>query len=636
MMYVSAHGESEFRSGLRHKSSLIRDSCSFTGPLDPLHGDALNKKVRTVAAELIELLFNIENPQASSHSFTLTGPSGRKMEGFGNTPIQDNNKETLMDSMTKHLPSLDRILGYTASKEGMEYRDSTTSGGIATSNVQFVNYGDLSTATPDAWSANGYRASGGIADDSFYEDNNIDNEESYDFSPENRLVNDITAEGGIRAIPSRESLITFTNRCKLLDVERIVILLNGKLSELSTEVQMKSLCVLEHLLKTTLLSIPNMILQHCPGLQELVSSETGNLHTKAKKILLLAESQVKRGQGVATRELLSDHVQTTCNTSASTSNHMNPLLGEQTTNCRASECDQMIGSFENESKSPYQVNTMCCTQALSSNDLNLHGDEMASMKPMPSTYEPPSPLPDNVIASSGTRHVPITCSMEGTTDMFHGLQLTPSSQPLPTPAASTESHLTAFADIDFAPAVIQGTVSKQQTVDKKEKSEIEMDFFDPLKHACSFSGLPPAITIQNHLSDMPPSTQMASTNLEPCSQANVPSQAFASDFNLARPYRAGPPSIGQNCQFAPTGLTRSQPNTIPGSTSLAGQTDLSSFRAVGAMPLRMPVGQTPLTQSTLPLRLAGGVQQTEFDFISKPKRQEAFSFVQDEIRARKK
>jgi hypothetical protein len=111
--------------------------------MSALQGDSLNQKVRKAATELIEVLFNIENPESTQQSFIMAGPSGQKMEGFGNTTRIANSKSaSLLDTvkgLSSHIPSLGAYLK-TEQKEDLMDRATGVNGG------QFVSFGEMSSS----------------------------------------------------------------------------------------------------------------------------------------------------------------------------------------------------------------------------------------------------------------------------------------------------------------------------------------------------------------------------------------------------------------------------------------------------------------------------------------------------------
>jgi len=121
----------------------------FSGNISALHGDALNQKVRKAATELTELLFNIENPESAQQSFIMAGPTGKKMEGFGNAPLPTSTNSTLLDTVKNFTNQIPALSGYLQNKQDLGSSDLNRHGnravpscltGSGTTPVKFVNY----------------------------------------------------------------------------------------------------------------------------------------------------------------------------------------------------------------------------------------------------------------------------------------------------------------------------------------------------------------------------------------------------------------------------------------------------------------------------------------------------------------
>lgn len=133
------------------------DSTGFSGDINPLHGDALNQKVRKSATELIELLFNIENPESAQQSFIMGGPTGKKMDGFGNIPLQTAKNTTILDTVKNLTSQIPALSGYLQTKQDFVSSQSSYHGsksmapcltGNGCSPVKFVNYHDTEGTKP--------------------------------------------------------------------------------------------------------------------------------------------------------------------------------------------------------------------------------------------------------------------------------------------------------------------------------------------------------------------------------------------------------------------------------------------------------------------------------------------------------
>ncbi|KAJ7372713.1 AP-4 complex accessory subunit Tepsin [Desmophyllum pertusum] len=282
LCYIGSNGHSEFRSGLRHKADIVREAESFTGQMDKLRADALNQRVRATASELIELLFNVESSGTSTMR-AMTGPTGKKMEGFGNSPSQPKKNKTWLDSMKNLAEPFSDATNRLKSKNEKEILPTTGRSGVT-----FVNYTDFSDADSDFKTF----LDGDDSNQSSEEQESRESENT--LSIEGHLVDDITSEGGIRAVPSKEALNQFTKRCSTLNIDKVLDALNYRLLEPVTEVQLKSLHVLEHLLKSDIYRVASRMSRCCTNLQEITKTESGNVLSKARKILLLINAKIEK------------------------------------------------------------------------------------------------------------------------------------------------------------------------------------------------------------------------------------------------------------------------------------------------------------------------------------------------------
>ncbi|XP_022092478.1 AP-4 complex accessory subunit tepsin-like isoform X2 [Acanthaster planci] len=108
MKYVIENGSEEFHSGLLRRSTGIQLATQFSGPPDPLHGNAPYIAVRSAAKELSEVLFDTErsrNKEPNQNKETArtrglgTSQSGSSMEGFGNRGVSVHKEKSLGDTI---------------------------------------------------------------------------------------------------------------------------------------------------------------------------------------------------------------------------------------------------------------------------------------------------------------------------------------------------------------------------------------------------------------------------------------------------------------------------------------------------------------------------------------------------------
>ncbi|XP_038064287.1 AP-4 complex accessory subunit Tepsin-like [Patiria miniata] len=108
MKFVVENGSEEFHHSLLRRSTGIQLATKFSGPPDPLHGNAPYVAVRTAAKELSEVLFDTErsknkepshNKEATVGRGLGTSRSGGSMEGFGNTGVPVHKQKSLGDTI---------------------------------------------------------------------------------------------------------------------------------------------------------------------------------------------------------------------------------------------------------------------------------------------------------------------------------------------------------------------------------------------------------------------------------------------------------------------------------------------------------------------------------------------------------
>ncbi|XP_077980197.1 AP-4 complex accessory subunit tepsin-like [Glandiceps talaboti] len=354
--HVVVNGNQMFTLGLRRSAKGIKDATNFTGPPDPLHGNSPYIAVRKAAEELSEILFDTERKgkQSQDSQTSLSAPgigssgnlSTTRMEGFGNTvdapkktfseSVLENIKDfaenmmdpyalvasktqdeklreyQLIEDIDNESSNVSTAPKYTLSSKG-EYKavDVTQTSVPSNPDVQRVQQsGKLSSNYKPGKAGGGWeeerdgsngRTSNGSEQKSKDSTDLAEKLESVsvtDWSQETQLVEEITSPGGVKPIPSRDALTKFTKRSATLNCVKIVELLNDKLTDPSSQVQLKSLCVLEYLLKADLVSTEDMSSCLKTNLQRLSQGSQGSALTKAKKILRQLESMEKTAVSV--------------------------------------------------------------------------------------------------------------------------------------------------------------------------------------------------------------------------------------------------------------------------------------------------------------------------------------------------
>ncbi|XP_029193085.2 AP-4 complex accessory subunit tepsin-like isoform X2 [Acropora millepora] len=532
LCYLANNGHSEFRSGLRHKAAVIREAESFTGEMDYLRGDSLNQRVRATASELIGLLFNVESSETTSmHS--MIGPSGKKMEGFGNSHSQPAKNKTWLDSLmtfAEHLPNAANVLK--PKNNNMEV--STVSGRSA---IAFVNYTDSANATSDF---------GKFLDSDDYVQLHEEGESENMVSVEAHLVDEITCEGGIRNVPSKESLNQFTKRCSSLNLSKVLEALNQRMLEPVTEVQLKSLYVLEHLLKNDFRDVGSKVSHHCTNLHEIAQTESGNVSSRARKILSIVKVTEEK-------ERMEEDSMKNVNDSSM-----------QSEKSRVENGQDLLG-LENEKGA---TNLKRIKSQLTAQGVGQHIDGFKGIKLGSGKYPP-----ENV-------------------------------NPLMKSEKSSRSDL----DDLFCLTSTSGSTSSVEGQRKLDADQRVTDLFDPLCNAAATSS----------------------------DSVISPAPANLLSVNTSRPTFSGLAGL-MHGPLHSSGDSHSLLCSEPLVTNSRNGIALTNPAAGNLTKISQPTAQASSLSagSTVSSRRPQLTQKTDFSFVGKSRGSDAFSFVQDEIKARK-
>ncbi|XP_051530101.1 AP-4 complex accessory subunit Tepsin-like isoform X2 [Myxocyprinus asiaticus] len=111
LLHLCSHGPPHFLTELRRNATFIQEVIVYSGPPDPIHGNAPFQKVRSSAQELASLLFNeiMSSDSALSPCKTVTTSMGMGseshrsgMQGFGYSPgRKESSGGSLLDKIQK-------------------------------------------------------------------------------------------------------------------------------------------------------------------------------------------------------------------------------------------------------------------------------------------------------------------------------------------------------------------------------------------------------------------------------------------------------------------------------------------------------------------------------------------------------
>lgn len=295
MAYIVEKGHPDFRHGLRRQATGIKEATKFSGPPDPLHGNIPYLMVRQTAQSLSEVLFDAERKRESetdpkksySSNSAPTGmgniPGSGKMEGFGNSP-QHQPKTTgqlLRDSLGNFLDKLTESPQSNQTFLIDAHKLSNNFAPVKLDQKTEILTQTLTDSLPRVIVPQHIpgKAGGGWDDDadvvqphclsSSHISNNKDNlanteliddrldSEEYslpEWNEEDQLVSEMIQNP--RQIPSRTDLETFNTKCRGLNCDKILNLINHHLqTDVAKHSQLICLFMLEWLCRTDFVNL---------------------------------------------------------------------------------------------------------------------------------------------------------------------------------------------------------------------------------------------------------------------------------------------------------------------------------------------------------------------------------------------
>lgn len=337
LLHVCGHGPPHFLTELRRNATFIQEVIVYSGPPDPIHGNALFQKVRSSAQELATLLFNdtmspdsgLSPHKAVTQSVGMGSESLRSgMQGFGYSPgRKESSGGTLLDKIQKAaevvasavLPPTEHpgirlhdnhyhaVVAPSASVEiavpacayniqSHGHRASHRCPGQAGGGWEETDSGHSSShnssqeaAEASQTSLGGSSKSGGSGSHSGASRESGDLSERVeaiqlgDCGQETTLINRLTS--GSKVFLSREESQRFIKECSTLNCEVVVELLSRKLQDRTQIVQMRVLCALACLMSSDFLSLDHIFNITNKRLAQLSEGTTGPVANKATKLL---------------------------------------------------------------------------------------------------------------------------------------------------------------------------------------------------------------------------------------------------------------------------------------------------------------------------------------------------------------
>ncbi|KJE98135.1 hypothetical protein CAOG_08149 [Capsaspora owczarzaki ATCC 30864] len=336
LAYLIDKGNPTIKRDLMQRTNALRAAAQFRGPPDFMLGDSQYAAVRAAAAELLEVLFasvdeamtggvpktvaDQAGPRPQRSSGAASGGSSYIGMGSNSAPVRQSsnpNGSAVYSSSgvgyaVQHPTS--KYMGISSQPVNTQQKETSFLDKV----MDTIN--NLADSLPDPQPPN--RASGGYntgpshfgagttgrvyappASEQLYSRNDVQtygvstpvvesNITPLSGSPslsvhEARLVEEITAAGGVRVAPPREALAQFIKRCSSLDCHRVAQLLGEKLDSPSWQVRLKALFVVEALLQSDIIAITECIAPLAPVLEQQQDHAQQQVRDKAAKVLLM-------------------------------------------------------------------------------------------------------------------------------------------------------------------------------------------------------------------------------------------------------------------------------------------------------------------------------------------------------------
>ncbi|KAG6550736.1 hypothetical protein Mapa_007640 [Marchantia paleacea] len=299
--YASGKAGPEFKREMQRQAGNVRQLFHYKGQLDALKGDALNKAVRETAHEAVAAIFGTEEKTTTMEDV------GKRIQGFGSTnfdmPREEEKKSVLSglvgfgsNSIRQSIDMINNYNHYSGSSSGSgknlgSYRGGQSLRRSLTSERERP-FEKEEIANWDAREADESRSGSSP--------NNNKSHSKYGggrgsdgrggHTSEDRLLDSLTAPGGVRLQPTRETLQTFTVTAQKLDAANLVHSIETKLKAHSWQVRFKALCILEASVRSrednkVLDSVVAMFEEDASAIVDSLLSPQTSLREKAKKVM---------------------------------------------------------------------------------------------------------------------------------------------------------------------------------------------------------------------------------------------------------------------------------------------------------------------------------------------------------------
>eukprot|EP00850_Spirogloea_muscicola_P007300 SM000036S13344 [mRNA] locus=s36:707034:710686:+ [translate_table: standard] len=339
--YCVVKAGKDFRREVQRHAGAIRSLFNYKGQPDPLKGDAPNKAVRDLAHEAISAIFSQDDNRSSASEST----GRRRMEGFGSSDnrTHDDRSHAATGASTATLSDfieygsaqlkqgLSRLGGNVNSAQEQSagtYRGPSLTRSLTSEHItyedkqgfdEYVEVGHSTRTSQEAQKYGGRSSFRPASDDQVdslpYQDadkgaqlfpqrrgagegkpasagnSSSASEKSTHHAAVDRLVDSITAPGGVRVQPSREALNSFLASASSMDGHSLTRALEVKLKSHIWQVRLRALCALEAAMRQDGSRLSEAVFEHfeedAGSIIDCLESPQASVRERAKRVLEL-------------------------------------------------------------------------------------------------------------------------------------------------------------------------------------------------------------------------------------------------------------------------------------------------------------------------------------------------------------
>eukprot|EP00055_Hartaetosiga_balthica_P015642 m.93804 g.93804 ORF g.93804 m.93804 type:complete len:696 (-) comp8917_c8_seq6:155-2242(-) len=334
LKHLISRAHEGFVRDLQERAADIRAAQEFKGSIDPLHGDTYNKQVREAASKLMDTLYSeaasatrdhpdsakssIANegfgrdqsgsrngngssmptrttptPKAtsigSSYYTETTSDSGMKLWGMGSTrPKEESFLSKMKEKAKVAAGKVANVVNgdkSEPSKEGYLPQPTNSYSHMANSFQNHQRQGEKPVSAHELGSRGTYQSPSIHEVESTEQTSTITTDSEY--IP--RLVEAITAPGGVKVAPPDADLKAFVTKCHSLDGHKVVEALVDRIDDAEDKGVLKTLYVVRALAKSKIPGMKICLQELNPTLEDLSSDSNSSIRRKAQEVMRIME-----------------------------------------------------------------------------------------------------------------------------------------------------------------------------------------------------------------------------------------------------------------------------------------------------------------------------------------------------------